>query len=116
MAGESESVMVTLRGVLTRSDLRGLAPVLVALLLLFCLSSAAPALAGEHGCQGSDSSARICGQSGVADPIPFVVQQTIPFNGDLQVTTPLPVLFLTPSVPRFHAGPSAPRAPPRSLA
>jgi len=88
---------------------------MVVLLLLFCSSSGASAPAGENGCQGSDSAARICGPSGVADPIPVVVQQTILVQADRGAAMPFPGFPVTPSAPQFRADPSAPRAPPLSL-
>ena len=108
-------MILNVRRAVTTTKLRGMAPVMAALLLLFCLSSAAPALAGENGCQGSESSARICGQSGIADPSPVAVQPTVLVQGDREATAPFPVQPIALSAPQFHADPSAPRAPPFSL-
>lgn len=99
----------------SRTTLCRMAAVVAALLLLFCLSSAAPALAGENGCHGSDSSARICAQSGIANPIPVVAEQATLVQVDRAATTPVPVPGVTAPVAEFGADPPAPRAPPFSL-
>lgn len=95
--------------------MRGVAAVIAVLLLLFCLSSVAPSLAAETGCQGPDSSVRFCGQSGLADPIPVVVSPVFLMQGDQAATASLPWRAIALLVPQFHGGPSTPRAPPFSL-
>jgi hypothetical protein len=103
------------RSLVSRTNLCWMAAVVAALLLLFCLSSAVPALAGENGCHGSDSSARICAQSGIANPIPVVLEQAALLQVDGAATTPVPVPRVTAPVAEFGADPPAPRAPPFSL-
>ncbi len=104
--------MLTLRRLMTGNMLHGLTAAMVVLLLFFCTSSAVPALAGDHGCQGSDSSARICGQSAFSDPLPIVVHQTTLVEGKREIAPQSVVLFTSLPVSPFHADPSAPRAPP----
>ena len=74
---------------MTSREFRGLTAVTAVLVLLFCLSSAASALAAETGCAESDSSVRICGQSRLADPVPVIVPQVFLAQWDRAATASL---------------------------
>ena len=107
--------MLSLRRLATGNTFRGMTAVMAVLLVLFCSSGVVSALAGDHGCQGSESSARVCGQSGVADPLPAIIEQTPLVQSEREPATLGPVLLTPLRVSKFHAAPSVPRAPPFSL-
>jgi len=95
---------------------RAMAAILVVFVLSFCLSSAAPSVAAEHGCQGSEASLRICGQSGTSHLLPIVVQQVLSRD---QASAPVARVCEPPlplAAAREHAHPFTPRAPPFCLA
>jgi hypothetical protein len=98
----------------TGNILRGGIAALAILLVFFCSSWVVPSVAGDHGCRGSDSSARICGQSGAAaDSLLTVIQPTsIPLRAEREASTLSAVPPTRLSVSQFHSDPSAPRAPP----
>jgi len=103
----SSRVTVSLRIRMTSREFRGLTAVTAVLVLLFCLSSAASALAAETGCAESGSSVKICGHSRHADPVPITVPQVFPAQWDRAATASLPWLSPPSLASQFHAGPSS---------
>ena len=112
-----EPVMSLLSGLKWRWTRRGAAVVMATLVLLFCLSSAAPASAMTPGCQGVEPSPRMCAQPGLSGAFDHLVAvegllpaQWVPVF--VVSSAPAPIAkFVT----QFHAGPSAPRSPPFSV-
>ena len=96
----------------TRSRIWGLAVPLAVLVLVFCLSGVAPAVAEEAACGGVDSSARICAQSGTVVPIPVVAHQLGAIHTLALPATPLPRDEVSPEPIQHHPHLSTPRAPP----
>lgn len=114
---ESKLVMVSSSG-LVRLSRGGGAAVVAALVLLFCLSSAGPAMSEPAACQGLGPTSGICAQPNAAG----AVGDLLGFGEPALPTQWAPVQAgcMSPSsearlVGQFHIAPSAPRAPPFSL-
>lgn len=110
---------MTLRNAYVCTPARGVAILMAILVATFCLSSVTPAWAEATGCQGPVPSPRMCGQSGTASILDHVVavagqvalvQWQPAYGGSRGLALPAEPLT------QFHAGPSAQRAPPFSLA
>ena len=96
----------------TRARYWALVLPLAALVFMFCLSAATSVAAAEPGCGGSDSSERVCAQSGTTTPILAVVLDPLPVQ-----TLDLPGVSMSPDLApadpaQHHADLAGPRAPP----
>ena len=92
---------------------------MAALVLVFCLSSVAPAWADATGCQGPDPSPRMCGQSGgvgAFEQVVAVVDQLPSGQWEPACVGSTAFAPAVEGLSQFHVGPSVPRAPPFSLA
>jgi len=85
---------------------------LAVLLLMFCLSTALPAVADEPACGGLDSSERVCAQSGSATPLLGVVHELPPIQTLVLPSIPLPPDGTSSEPLQHHADIATPRAPP----
>ena len=104
--------MERIRGLFARWGMRSGAAVLAALLLVFCLSSVAPADPAGMGCQGPEPSPRMCGQPGASKPL-IVLSPEIPqVEWQQAVVVSLEPAPRSEIIPQFHPDLSAPRAPP----
>lgn len=107
------------RARLDRWEMRGAIAVMAAMVLAFCLSGVvpAPAHAGGPACDSAGPSPTICAQPGTGQPAPAIGIQAVPHLGPAgAASAPLVVAPASAPIPRVHAGPSSPRAPPASLA
>ena len=103
---------------LAHLDRGGVAAIIAALVLVFCLSSAAPAMAEPAACQGLEPSPKVCAQPSAAGAIDHLFglaehalpTQWVPAQTGLVSSGPGERL-----VTQFDLVPSAPRAPPFSL-
>jgi hypothetical protein len=114
-----ELLMMTRRNGSVGARARGVAISMAVLLLVFCLSSVAPATAEVTGCSGPDPSPRMCGPSGVASVVEHVVVVALEIPSALWAAALVgssAVAAAAAPISRFHASPSPPRAPPFSLA
>src|SRR6266545_2691396 len=106
--------MERIRGLFARLGMRSGAAVLAALLLVFCLSSVAPADSAGMGCQGPEASPRMCGQPGVSEPLIALAPEFPQVERQRAVFVGLEPAPRSEIIPQCHPDLSAPRAPPRS--
>src|SRR6266508_2806652 len=104
--------MERIRGLFARWGMRSGAAVLAALLLVFCLSSIAPADPAGMGCHGPEPSPRMCGQPGASEPLIVLSPEVPQFEWQRAAFVSLEPAPRNEIIPQFPLDPSAPRAPP----
>ena len=104
-------MLVTSR-LMKRTGVRGFVTLLALLAAVFCLTSFVPAADADPGCQGH----KLCAQSGLSVPMAVAVEDMPRWEGTKESTTWLPVQPVLLAASQLNATPSAPRAPPQSLA
>jgi hypothetical protein len=92
---------------------RGIAALLAAVAIVFCLSVGASLAHADDSCPDSDASApRFCAQSGMADHALVVVTPVMPVTMRPESVVWLPLSDAQPLGTWHHPAASPPRAPP----
>jgi len=95
---------------------RGMAALLAAVIVGFCLVASAPLAGAEGACAGSDaSSPRFCVQSGMVDHALVGVASVVPVPPAPEPAFWLPVNRTAPLAVLHQPAASPPRAPPAQL-